>query len=155
MTENIRNLEDETFPSFLLQSVGSNISPILENVSLHSNLGLPIAASTVARTKSGPDDRIPDAQASYLEEGRLSTGQILPSNVSNSETCKKFALSFKDELDGDDFGAHCVSDMILKMNIEESGSPPSEESAQHESLRQNKKRAHLDCLKIWMIFLLG
>lgn len=47
--ESVRNLEDETFPSFLLQSVRSDSSEMLENVTVTSNFGLPVAASTVAK----------------------------------------------------------------------------------------------------------
>uniref|UniRef100_A0A8C3IXX4 Centrosomal protein 192 n=1 Tax=Chrysemys picta bellii TaxID=8478 RepID=A0A8C3IXX4_CHRPI len=45
--EDFRNIADETFPSFLANSLNSNTSGILENVTISSNLGLPVAASTV------------------------------------------------------------------------------------------------------------
>uniref|UniRef100_A0A674ISQ7 Centrosomal protein 192 n=1 Tax=Terrapene triunguis TaxID=2587831 RepID=A0A674ISQ7_9SAUR len=78
--EDFRNIADETFPSFLANSLNSNTSGILENVTISSNLGLPVAASTVARNKTGCDNRLSDIQASYLEEGRFS----LPSASSHS-----------------------------------------------------------------------
>ncbi|XP_078397184.1 centrosomal protein of 192 kDa [Cetorhinus maximus] len=114
--ESVRNLEDETFPSFLLQSVRGNSSEMLENVTVSSNFGLPVAASTVAKNKSDSSNRIPDIQTSYLEEGRFSRAETHPSDVSNSETCKIFALSFKDELEHvDDFlDAHCIPDVMEK-----------------------------------------
>uniref|UniRef100_A0A674ITQ1 Centrosomal protein 192 n=1 Tax=Terrapene triunguis TaxID=2587831 RepID=A0A674ITQ1_9SAUR len=54
--EDFRNIADETFPSFLANSLNSNTSGILENVTISSNLGLPVAASTVARNKTDDDD---------------------------------------------------------------------------------------------------
>uniref|UniRef100_A0A8C4UAM3 Centrosomal protein 192 n=1 Tax=Falco tinnunculus TaxID=100819 RepID=A0A8C4UAM3_FALTI len=56
--EGFRNIADETFPSFLGQSLNSSASVILENVTISSNPGLPVAASTVARNKTGCDNRI-------------------------------------------------------------------------------------------------
>ncbi|XP_030408561.1 centrosomal protein of 192 kDa isoform X7 [Gopherus evgoodei] len=97
--EDFRNIADETFPSFLANSLNSNTSGILENVTISSNLGLPVAASTVARTKTGSDNRLSDIQASYLEEGRFS----LPSASSHSDQSAveprgKLALSFQGDL---------------------------------------------------------
>uniref|UniRef100_A0A452I322 Uncharacterized protein n=1 Tax=Gopherus agassizii TaxID=38772 RepID=A0A452I322_9SAUR len=97
--EDFRNIADETFPSFLANSLNSNTSGILENVTISSNLGLPVAASTVARTKTGCDNRLSDIQASYLEEGRFS----LPSASSHSDPSAveprgKLALSFQGDL---------------------------------------------------------
>uniref|UniRef100_A0A8C8R9E4 Centrosomal protein 192 n=1 Tax=Pelusios castaneus TaxID=367368 RepID=A0A8C8R9E4_9SAUR len=60
MMEDFRNIADETFPSFLVNSLNSNTSGILENVTISSNLGLPVAASTVARIKT--DDDINDEE---------------------------------------------------------------------------------------------
>lgn len=45
------NIEDETFPSFLADSMSSNVSEALDNCTLTSNLGLPVAASTVAKAR--------------------------------------------------------------------------------------------------------
>ncbi|XP_067887295.1 centrosomal protein of 192 kDa isoform X2 [Heterodontus francisci] len=139
--ESVRNLEDETFPSFLLQSVRGNGSETLENVTVSSNFGLPVAASTVAKNKSDSGNRIPDTQTSYLEEGRLSIVDAQPPNVSNSETCKKFALSFKDELENvDDFiDAHCISD-VMEKHLDEFVSSPSEVNLQQALTGQNNNR---------------
>ncbi|XP_067834298.1 centrosomal protein of 192 kDa isoform X2 [Heptranchias perlo] len=141
MMESVRNLEDETFPSFLLQSVRSNSSGMLENVTVSSNFGLPVAASTVAKNKSDSGNRIPDSQTSYLEEGRFSIADTHPPNVSNFETCKKFALSFKDELENvDDFiDAHCISD-IMKKHLDEFSSSSSEVNPQHRLSGQYNNR---------------
>ncbi|XP_061885688.1 centrosomal protein of 192 kDa isoform X1 [Entelurus aequoreus] len=107
-------LEDEAFPSFLLKSVDGST---LENVTLGSGLGLPVAASTVAKIRPPSDDRGDFAEASYLEERTL---QQDSSQTSQSKQYK-FALSFKeDEMDNaDDFiAAHNLSDMLIKLNVD-------------------------------------
>uniref|UniRef100_A0AAY4DD36 Centrosomal protein 192 n=1 Tax=Denticeps clupeoides TaxID=299321 RepID=A0AAY4DD36_9TELE len=55
MTENFRNLEDEPFPSFL--STGSCDHATLGNLTLGSALGVPVAASTVAKIRTAGDNR--------------------------------------------------------------------------------------------------
>uniref|UniRef100_A0A8C3IZ99 Centrosomal protein 192 n=1 Tax=Chrysemys picta bellii TaxID=8478 RepID=A0A8C3IZ99_CHRPI len=110
--EDFRNIADETFPSFLANSLNSNTSGILENVTISSNLGLPVAASTVARNKTGCDNRLSDIQASYLEEGRFS----LPSASSHSgqsaseprgklqyKLLMHFCISIDDDIDDEEF----------------------------------------------------
>lgn len=57
MMEDFRNIADETFPSFLGHSLSSSASVTFENVTFSSNPGLPVAASTVARSKTGCDNR--------------------------------------------------------------------------------------------------
>jgi len=57
MMEDFRNIADETFPSFLGHSLSSSASAVFENVTISSNPGLPVAASTVARSKTGCDSR--------------------------------------------------------------------------------------------------
>ncbi|XP_058878688.1 centrosomal protein of 192 kDa isoform X1 [Acipenser ruthenus] len=118
MTESFRNIEDESFPSFLSNSLGSNSSGVLGNVTLCSNLGLPVAASTIAKIRPESDNRVPDIQASYLEDGQFS----LPLMESMNAQKGKFALSFKDDLeDADDFiAAHRISDILVKVQQEES-----------------------------------
>ncbi|XP_064363242.1 centrosomal protein of 192 kDa isoform X2 [Dromaius novaehollandiae] len=98
--EDFKNIADETFPSFLGNSLSSSTSVIFENVTISSNPGLPVAASTVAKSKTGCDNRLSDVQASYLEEGRHS----LPSGSSHSiqsdpEPVERFALSFQDDME--------------------------------------------------------
>uniref|UniRef100_A0A8B9ZC28 Centrosomal protein 192 n=1 Tax=Anas platyrhynchos TaxID=8839 RepID=A0A8B9ZC28_ANAPL len=51
--EDVRRIADETFPSFLGASLNSSASLALANVTASSNPGLPVAASTVARSKAG------------------------------------------------------------------------------------------------------
>ncbi|XP_056377488.1 centrosomal protein of 192 kDa isoform X2 [Hyla sarda] len=98
MTEHYKNIEDETFPSFLADSVNSHLSETLENCTLSSNLGLPVAASTVAKARAA-FDRPLDVQASYLENERLQFPASCSSSLSQSgEEKKKFVLSFKDDL---------------------------------------------------------
>ncbi|NXN63046.1 CE192 protein, partial [Himantopus himantopus] len=97
--EDFRNIADETFPSFLGHSLNSSASVILENVTLFSNPGLPVAASTVARSKMGCANRLSDTCASYLE-GKYSP----PSGSSHSsqldpEPMGRFALSFHDDME--------------------------------------------------------
>ncbi|XP_045569507.1 centrosomal protein of 192 kDa-like isoform X1 [Salmo salar] len=108
-------------PSFLSTSVGSSRAT-LGNVTLASTLGLPVAASTVAKIRAGSDNspflsRVNAVQASYLEDGRFS----LADSQSNNKEQGKFALSFKDELDAaDDFiAAHRFSDMLVKVNLDQ------------------------------------
>ncbi|XP_062395641.1 centrosomal protein of 192 kDa isoform X2 [Sardina pilchardus] len=107
--ENVRNIVDESFPSLL-----SNESS-LENLTLGSTLGIPVAASTVSKIRV---NRITDTQASYLED-KFSLEQTL-----KSEEKQRFALSFKDDLgDAENFFADkCFSDMLVKVNLEESES---------------------------------
>lgn len=56
--ENFLNLEDETFPSFLSHaSLGSSGQATLCDVTLGSTLGVPMAASTVAKSRATADNR--------------------------------------------------------------------------------------------------
>ncbi|KYO35334.1 centrosomal protein of [Alligator mississippiensis] len=71
-----------------------------DNVTVCSNPGLPVAASTVARARPGCGTRISDVQASYLEEGRLSLpSKTPPSSQSDSEPVGKLALNLQDDLE--------------------------------------------------------
>lgn len=56
--DSFRNLEDETFPSFLSNtSLGSGVRATLGDVTLGSTLGVPMAASTVAKSRATADNR--------------------------------------------------------------------------------------------------
>uniref|UniRef100_A0A8B9KPY7 Centrosomal protein 192 n=1 Tax=Astyanax mexicanus TaxID=7994 RepID=A0A8B9KPY7_ASTMX len=56
--DSFRNLEDETFPSFLYNtSLGGSGCATLGNVTLGSTLGVPMAASTVAKIRATADNR--------------------------------------------------------------------------------------------------
>ncbi|XP_048967845.1 centrosomal protein of 192 kDa isoform X2 [Canis lupus baileyi] len=95
--ENFRGIAEESIPSFLTNSLLGN-SEILENVTLSSNLGLPVAVSTLARNRSGTDNRYPDTEASYLVEGRFSVpSESSPSSQSEAEPREKLHLSFQDD----------------------------------------------------------
>nr|XP_012327937.1 centrosomal protein of 192 kDa isoform X5 [Aotus nancymaae] len=95
--EDFRGIAEESFPSFLTNSLFGN-SGILENVTLSSNLGLPVAVSTLARNTSSTENRYPDIQASYLVEGRFSVpSESSPRNQSDTEPIERVQLSFQDD----------------------------------------------------------
>uniref|UniRef100_A0A8C0R702 Centrosomal protein 192 n=1 Tax=Canis lupus dingo TaxID=286419 RepID=A0A8C0R702_CANLU len=100
--ENFRGIAEESIPSFLTNSLLGN-SEILENVTLSSNLGLPVAVSTLARNRSGTDNRYPDTEASYLVEGRFSVpSESSPSSQSEAEPREKLHL-IDDDIDDEEF----------------------------------------------------
>ncbi|XP_014437849.1 centrosomal protein of 192 kDa isoform X2 [Tupaia chinensis] len=95
--EDFRGIAEESFPSFLTNSLLGN-SEMLENVTLSSNLGLPVAVSTLARNRPSTDNRYPDIQASYLVEGRFSVpSESSPSSQSDAEPRERLQLSFQDD----------------------------------------------------------
>ncbi|XP_054670159.1 centrosomal protein of 192 kDa [Grus americana] len=99
MMEDFRNIADETFPSFLGHSLSSSASVIFENVTISSNPGLPVAASTVVRNKTGCDNRLSDICASYLEGKHSPLSGSPHSSQSDPEPMGKFALSFHDDME--------------------------------------------------------
>lgn len=120
MADHFYKLEDEAFPSFLYKSLDSTSSrTTLENVTLGSGPGLPMAASTVAKIRSASDNRQDQVEASYLEGKELQQA----SACSVGEKAK-FSLNFKDDMDNaDDFiAAHRISDLLVKINLDESAS---------------------------------
>ncbi|KAM9309577.1 centrosomal protein of 192 kDa [Pholidichthys leucotaenia] len=121
MANSFYKLEDEAFPSFLCRSLNSTGSrATLGNVTLGSGPGLPVAASTVAKIRPSSDIRGDVVEASYLEGRELQRAK----SQSSVGQQTKFALSFKDDLDNaDDFiAAHRLSDMLVKINMDESAS---------------------------------
>ncbi|KFU98848.1 hypothetical protein N340_02282, partial [Tauraco erythrolophus] len=92
--EDFRNIADETFPSFLGHSLSSNASVVFENVTLSSNPGLPVAASTVARSKMICDNRLSDTCASYLEGKHSPLSGSSHSSQSDPEPMGRLPLSF-------------------------------------------------------------
>jgi len=95
--EDFRGIAEESFPSFLTNSLLGN-SEILKNVTLSSNLGLPVAVSTLARNRSSADNRYSDIQASYLVEGKFSVpSESSPSSQSEADPREKLQLSFQDD----------------------------------------------------------
>ncbi|KAM6349490.1 centrosomal protein of 192 kDa [Podargus strigoides] len=98
MMEDFRNIADETLPSFLGHSLSSSASVIFENVTLSSNPGLPVAASTVARSKMGCDNRLSDICASYLEGEHSPPSVSSHSSQLDPDPAGRFALSFRDDM---------------------------------------------------------
>ncbi|XP_056900183.1 centrosomal protein of 192 kDa isoform X2 [Takifugu flavidus] len=116
MADSFYKLEDEAFPSFLSKSLDSTSGrATLGNVTLGSGPGLPVAASTVAKIKPASENRGDAVEASYLEGRDVSL---------QSPEQPNFALSLKDDLDtADNFiAAHRLSDMLVKINLDESAS---------------------------------
>ncbi|XP_016300149.1 centrosomal protein of 192 kDa isoform X2 [Sinocyclocheilus anshuiensis] len=116
--ENVQNIEDEPFPSFLSNaSLGSSGRTTLGNVTLGSTLGIPMAASTMAKIRPPVDNRVTDVQASYLEDGPFS---LMHSQGSNGGR-EKFVLSLKEDLDNvDEFiAANRFSDLLVNVNLDE------------------------------------
>ncbi|NXT03546.1 CE192 protein, partial [Jacana jacana] len=95
--EGFRNIADETFPSFLGHSLNSSASVLFENMTISSNPGLPVAASTVARTKAGCAPRHSDIRASYLEGKYSPPSGSSHSSQSDPEPMGRYALSFCDD----------------------------------------------------------
>ncbi|XP_045569519.1 LOW QUALITY PROTEIN: centrosomal protein of 192 kDa [Salmo salar] len=117
MTESFSNIEDEAFPSFLSTSVGSSRAT-LGNVTLASTLGLPVAASTVAKIRAGSDNRVNAVQASYLEDGRFSLADSQSNNKEQGNLPSASKMSCEDAAD-DFIAAHRFSDMLVKVNLDQ------------------------------------
>ncbi|XP_053252565.1 centrosomal protein of 192 kDa isoform X1 [Podarcis raffonei] len=64
--EDFKCIADETFPSVLLNSVTGCTSDIFDNITISSTLGIPVAASTEARRKTGSHDGQYD-EVSYMD----------------------------------------------------------------------------------------
>ncbi|XP_062847530.1 centrosomal protein of 192 kDa [Trichomycterus rosablanca] len=117
--DSFRNLEDETFPSLLSNaSLGSSGRATLGDVTLGSTLGVPVAASTVAKSRTAANDRLTDVQASYLDDG---SPYLMASQTLHCER-EKFALSFKDDLEdaGNFVAANQFADLLVKVDLDES-----------------------------------
>ncbi|XP_039425496.1 centrosomal protein of 192 kDa [Corvus cornix cornix] len=97
--EDFRNIADETFPSLLGHSFNSSASVVFENVTVSSNPGLPVAASTVARSQAGGDNRLSDDCASYLEGKHSPLSGSPHSSQSDPEPVERFALSFRGDME--------------------------------------------------------
>ncbi|XP_056339603.1 centrosomal protein of 192 kDa isoform X2 [Oenanthe melanoleuca] len=98
MMEDFRNIADETFPSYLGQSLNSSASVVFENVTV-SNPGLPVAASTLVRSQVGGENRLPDDCASYLEGKHSPLSGSAHSSQSHPEPVERFALCFHDDME--------------------------------------------------------
>ncbi|NXQ60941.1 CE192 protein, partial [Anthoscopus minutus] len=123
--EDFRNIADETFPSYLGHSLNSSASVVFENVTVSSNPGLPVAASTVARSQAGSDNRLPDDCASYLE-GKHSPLSASPhSSQLHPEPVERFALSFRDDME---IATHIEEPQLPGVNLKESHSVYGEQA---------------------------
>ncbi|XP_031802528.1 centrosomal protein of 192 kDa isoform X1 [Sarcophilus harrisii] len=97
--ENFRLIADESFPSPLTNSLTSNNSRILENISFSSNLGLPVAVSTVDRNRYCCDDRYSSIQATYIGGERFSiASESSYGSQLDFEPKEKFHLSYWDRM---------------------------------------------------------
>ncbi|XP_004684025.1 PREDICTED: centrosomal protein of 192 kDa [Condylura cristata] len=108
-----RGIAEESFPSFFTNSLLGN-SGTLENVTLSSNLGLPVAVSTLAKNRFSMDNRYSDVQASYLVDGRFSVpSESSPSSQIGLEPKEKLQLSFQNDEKKDLTGSQRLSDAPL------------------------------------------
>ncbi|XP_042318653.1 centrosomal protein of 192 kDa isoform X2 [Sceloporus undulatus] len=96
--EDLRYIVDETLPSILDHSPTGHTNEILDNITLSSNLGLPVAASTEARQKTDPHDRLCD-QASYMERQLSSPLTSSCSGESDSDPRRKLILNLQDTVE--------------------------------------------------------
>ncbi|XP_029777150.1 centrosomal protein of 192 kDa isoform X4 [Suricata suricatta] len=166
--EDFRGIDEESFPSFLTSSLLGN-SEILENVTLSSNLGLPVAVSTLARNRSRTDNRYSDTQASYLVERRFSVpSESSPSSQSEAESREKLQLSFQDDDSISKKKNHVesqhLSDAVLKESALQNNTARTEEE-QAKTAKPVQSQDHFDsilpleqmqdspidfCLQSWM-----
>uniref|UniRef100_A0A8D2JLW5 Centrosomal protein 192 n=1 Tax=Sciurus vulgaris TaxID=55149 RepID=A0A8D2JLW5_SCIVU len=129
--DDFRGIAEESFPSFLTNSLLGN-SGILENVTLSSNLGLPVAVSTLARNRTSTDNRYPDIQASYLVDGRFSLpSSSSPSCQSDAAPRERLHLSFQDDdsisRKKNYMESPPLSNALMKQSAFHSGMPRAEE----------------------------
>ncbi|XP_006763354.1 PREDICTED: centrosomal protein of 192 kDa [Myotis davidii] len=145
--EDFRGITEESFPSFLTNSLLGN-SGILENVTLSSNLGLPVAVSTLARNRSSTDNRCSDIQASYLVEERSSVpSESSPGSQSEAEPREKLQLSFQD--DDDERKSHKESQLLSDAVLKESAFPNNRAKTEEEEANTAESFHRQDpCVKI-------
>ncbi|XP_036177012.1 centrosomal protein of 192 kDa isoform X7 [Myotis myotis] len=145
--EDFRGITEESFPSFLTNSLLGN-SGILENVTLSSNLGLPVAVSTLARNRSSTDNRCSDIQASYLVEERSSVpSESSPGSQSEAEPREKLQLSFQD--DDDERKSHKESQHFSDAVLKESAFPNNRAKTEEEEANTAESFHRQDpCVKI-------
>ncbi|NWI44354.1 CE192 protein, partial [Picathartes gymnocephalus] len=138
--EDFRNIADETFPSYLGHSLNSSASVVFENVTVFSNPGLPVAASTVARNQAGGDNRLPDDCASYLEGKHSPQSGSPQSSQSHPEPVERFALCFRDDME---IATQIEEPQPTCVNLEESHSLYGEQAqnvTEHSNCSQSTLR---------------
>ncbi|KAF6302751.1 centrosomal protein 192 [Rhinolophus ferrumequinum] len=142
--EDFRGIAEESFPSFLTNSLLGN-SGSLENVTISSNLGLPVAVSTLARNRSTTDNRYSDIQTSYLVEGKFSIpSESSPSSQSEAEPREKLQLNFQDDEKKNHIESQHLSDAVLK----ESAFPSSLAKTEEEDKTAESFQSQDPCVKI-------
>nr|XP_060628711.1 centrosomal protein of 192 kDa [Anolis sagrei ordinatus] len=94
--EDFKGIADETLPSILDHSLTIHTSEILDNITMSSNLGLPVAASTEARQKTDPHGRLCD-QASFME--REFSAPLASSCSGESDSYPRRKLSLQDTVE--------------------------------------------------------
>ncbi|KAM6148391.1 centrosomal protein of 192 kDa [Erethizon dorsatum] len=154
--EDFQGITEESFPSFLTNSLLGN-SGILEDVTLSSNLGLPVAVSTLARNRASADNRCPDIQASYLEARFSAPSASSPSCLSDAEAQERVQLSFRDEefqnLDPSvDFHVRSwMNNQEYKIVVPDGGKHPEDKTPDsdfsHVSFLENEKLMSLTSLE--------
>ncbi|KAM8784129.1 centrosomal protein of 192 kDa [Rhynchonycteris naso] len=143
--EDFRGIAEESFPSFLTNSLLGN-NGILESITLSSNLGLPVAASTLARNRSRTDDRFSDIQASYLAEERFSVpAESSSSSQSEAEPREKLQLSFQDD---DERKNHKESQHLSDADLKESGFPSDPVKTKEEAKTAESFQSQDPCARI-------
>ncbi|XP_060056607.1 centrosomal protein of 192 kDa isoform X3 [Erinaceus europaeus] len=140
--EDFRGIAEESFPSFLTNSLLGN-SETLENITLSSNLGLPVAVSTLARNGSSTDKRYSDVQASYLVEGRLLTPpESSPSSQTEAEPKGKLQLSFQADEKNNHTESQHLSSAVLSESAFQNNVARTEHKQTTEKPSENQSHFH-------------
>uniref|UniRef100_A0A8C6XS95 Centrosomal protein 192 n=1 Tax=Naja naja TaxID=35670 RepID=A0A8C6XS95_NAJNA len=105
--EDFKHIGDETFPSVLINAIGNHTSETLDNITLSSNLGLPVAASTETRQKTGSQSRLSD-HASYIERKLLATLASSCGGELDSDPRKNLMSNFHDTVENCDNAAEII-----------------------------------------------
>ncbi|XP_058032745.1 centrosomal protein of 192 kDa isoform X1 [Ahaetulla prasina] len=105
--EDFKHIGDETFPSVLVNSIANHTNEILGNITLSSNLGLPVAASTETRQKTGSQSRLSD-HASYIERKFLATLASSCDGELDSDPRKNLMSNFHDTVENCDNAAEII-----------------------------------------------
>ncbi|NXM05904.1 CE192 protein, partial [Tyrannus savana] len=153
--EDFRNIADETLPSFFGYSLNSSASVVFDNVTVASNPGLPVAASTVARSQKGCDNRLSDNCASYLDGKHLSPSGSSHSSQSGPEPVQRFALCFPDDME---VATQVVEPQTTCVSLKESRSAYGEQDqnvTEHSNRSQGTLREALPPERLEVTFLCG
>ncbi|XP_013917850.1 PREDICTED: centrosomal protein of 192 kDa [Thamnophis sirtalis] len=105
--EDFKHIGDETFPSVSVNSIANHTNEILDNITLSSNLGLPVAASTETRQKTGSQSRLSD-HASYIERKFLATLASSCGDELDSDPRKNLMSNFHDTVENCDYTAEII-----------------------------------------------